>query len=457
MQKKQLIQLLGIVAVLLLLWWLWPISEAESAQAPSPPSDMGEQELVSAIQPIPNQSAVSLESGFTGELDQQDAMTASDAQISSRFQEAQTLASQGNHNAAIKILESLIDNHPKQVEPYINLASLLVEQGQFDQARKTLTQGLNANATYATLFSNLQKINGSLAVKAYRLAIDEDEKPPPSIELQAITKLNLSANNQQKIAQVLQQIESVGNQLDIANTELASRDKLLSDKNEELKRVNTQLTQTQQQLQTQEVARMQSSENSQVANATLQQELDLIKLQIKNLQRAHQSEVAKLSQQIDEQELFAANLKADTPQQLNQTEQQPKQDSVEQLAQNVADLAEKDQAVVIGLVKAWAKAWSAQQVDRYIAHYTSDYVPPESRLNHSQWVEQRELRLRNKSFIEVSVSEFGLELINGQYSVVFSQHYRSNTMDDVIRKQLKFTADEADWSQSKISSERVMR
>jgi hypothetical protein len=47
-------------------------------------------------------------------------------------------------------------------------------------------------------------------------------------------------------------------------------------------------------------------------------------------------------------------------------------------------------------------------------------------------------------------------MVDGNYSVSFAQHYRSNTLDDVIRKQLRFAADNEDWSKAKIVSEQIL-
>ena len=451
--NKQLIQVFGIVAALFLLWWLWPAGDTKDMQSKIL-SGGGERELVSAIQPIPDDNFVVSESKITGVLDQGDALLQADSQISSRFQNAITLASQGNRTAAIQILESLITNHPKLIEPYINLASLLADQGQLEQARETLVQGINANTRYATLLSNLQKVNGSLAAKAYQLATIEDERSATPIELQYASKLDFSADHQQKTVLALRQIEDIKKQLDLTNTKLASSDKLLSDKDNELLRVSTQLTQTQQQLQSQDDVSAQQSANTLAASSALQQELDKARLRIKNLQSEYQAEVASLLQQIEQQNTLAENPAANLSDQQAPVEQG--QDSAQPLAINAVDQTRKDQAAVIDLIKSWAKAWSTQQVDGYLEHYVSDYAPPGSSLSHSQWVRQRKIRLGNKSFIQVTVSDFNVQLVNGQYAAVFSQHYRSNTMDDVIRKQLKFSVDDGDWSQSKIVSEQVL-
>jgi hypothetical protein len=109
----------------------------------------------------------------------------------------------------------------------------------------------------------------------------------------------------------------------------------------------------------------------------------------------------------------------------------------------------------IGLVQSWAKAWSEQDVSAYVEHYGENYSSSRS-LSRARWLEQREVRLTNKSFINFEVSNFEVEDMGPQFSVIFSQYYRSNTVDDRVTKRLIFNKIGDDWSQSKILEEQVV-
>lgn len=111
---------------------------------------------------------------------------------------------------------------------------------------------------------------------------------------------------------------------------------------------------------------------------------------------------------------------------------------------------------VIERVKSWAADWSAQDVNGYVSHYTDNYTPPRGSLTHQQWLEQREIRLTNKSFINVDVSDFQGQRRGDKLVVTFSQHYRSNTVDDKIVKRLVFANNNLDWSNAKIVDEVVV-
>jgi len=110
-------------------------------------------------------------------------------------------------------------------------------------------------------------------------------------------------------------------------------------------------------------------------------------------------------------------------------------------------------AKAIERVQSWARSWAAQDVDAYVAHYREDYTPGTT-ISRQQWLEQRRVRLTNKTFIEVDVREFTVRDLGDQYSVTFTQHYRSNTVDDIIRKRLIFEKRDDDWTSAKIVSER---
>jgi hypothetical protein len=73
-----------------------------------------------------------------------------------------------------------------------------------------------------------------------------------------------------------------------------------------------------------------------------------------------------------------------------------------------------------------------------------------------QWLEQRQVRLTNKEFISVDVSNFEVEDMGSRFSVTFSQYYQSNTEDDRVTKRLLFNKSGEDWSQSKIITEQLV-
>ena len=107
---------------------------------------------------------------------------------------------------------------------------------------------------------------------------------------------------------------------------------------------------------------------------------------------------------------------------------------------------------IIETVKSWAQVWSKQDVSQYISFYAPDYSSRGK--NRTQWIADRKIKIGNKQFIEVKVSDFDQKLTNkGVILVSFSQSYRSDTIFDTVRKQLTFKNFPSGW---KIVNERII-
>ncbi len=104
-----------------------------------------------------------------------------------------------------------------------------------------------------------------------------------------------------------------------------------------------------------------------------------------------------------------------------------------------------DKAAAIAAVRRWAEAWSRQDVDGYLASYAASFQPPDG-LRRGEWMEQRRLRLRRPSFIEIGVSEVELRVLTpDRLAVRFQQDYRSDTFADRVLKTLELTRADGEW------------
>jgi len=156
--------------------------------------------------------------------------------------------------------------------------------------------------------------------------------------------------------------------------------------------------------------------------------------------------------------------------QLEKDNQQLSKDLTQALAKN-ADISAPDvstpvqvspqnqeieqNSIAIGLVKRWALDWSSQNVEAYVSNYADNYSSSRS-LSRAKWLEQRQHRLTNKTFINVQVSDFVVKDLGQQFSVTFRQYYQSNTVDDTVTKRLIFNKTDDDWSTAKIVNERLV-
>lgn len=102
-------------------------------------------------------------------------------------------------------------------------------------------------------------------------------------------------------------------------------------------------------------------------------------------------------------------------------------------------------AAIRGAVDAWARAWAAKDVERYLASYAPAFKPLEG-LSRKAWETQRRTRVGGPRSIEVSISEFELlKRDDGRATATFRQDYRSDRYQDSVRKALELVRDADRW------------
>lgn len=111
--------------------------------------------------------------------------------------------------------------------------------------------------------------------------------------------------------------------------------------------------------------------------------------------------------------------------------------------------AEEEKAVnrkaVESAIKSWANAWSAQDVDGYLASYGRQFVPPRG-LSRAAWEKERHIRLNKPRYIKVKLSNIKINLHGKDYAEVrFSQSYQSDTYGDKVSKEVLMRKVDGDW------------
>jgi tetratricopeptide (TPR) repeat protein len=110
-------------------------------------------------------------------------------------------------------------------------------------------------------------------------------------------------------------------------------------------------------------------------------------------------------------------------------------------------------AEILGVVNAWAKAWSAKDVDGYLAFYAKDFKTPGGEAR-AEWEKLRRQRISAPKSIEVTVGSPKVNAgADGQVSVTFRQGYRSDVINAAnTTKTLVLSYAEGRWL---IQQERV--
>jgi tetratricopeptide (TPR) repeat protein len=105
----------------------------------------------------------------------------------------------------------------------------------------------------------------------------------------------------------------------------------------------------------------------------------------------------------------------------------------------------QNRKAVESAAKSWANAWSAQDVDTYIASYAREFVPPK-RLSRKEWERERRVRLRKPSFIKVTLSDLKINLHGKDYAEMrFIQSYQSDTYGDKVKKEILMRKVDNKW------------
>ena len=108
------------------------------------------------------------------------------------------------------------------------------------------------------------------------------------------------------------------------------------------------------------------------------------------------------------------------------------------------EIAQNRKAVELA-VNNWANAWSAQDVDTYLASYGQEYIPAK-RLSRREWEKERRKRLLRPSFIKITLSNLKINLHGKDYAEVkFTQSYRSDTYSDKVKKEILMRKVEDKW------------
>jgi len=98
--------------------------------------------------------------------------------------------------------------------------------------------------------------------------------------------------------------------------------------------------------------------------------------------------------------------------------------------------AAQDPDAVLKAVNSWAKAWSDNDVDVYLAYYASDFQTPKG-VSRGDWESQRKMRIAKPRKIQVAIESPRVTFNeNGRVTVTFRQHYRSDALKVTSTKTL---------------------
>jgi tetratricopeptide (TPR) repeat protein len=96
----------------------------------------------------------------------------------------------------------------------------------------------------------------------------------------------------------------------------------------------------------------------------------------------------------------------------------------------------RDPDEVIKAVNEWARAWSGNDVNGYLAHYASDFQTPKGE-PRAKWESERKTRIAKPKKIQVLIEAPKVVFTeNNRVRVTFRQNYRSDTLNSSSTKTL---------------------
>lgn len=332
------------------------------------------------------------------------------------------LNNMGDKEAAKALFKRLTIQYPDRPEPFNNLAVIFAEEGKYPQAIETLQQAFSTHPSYAQVHSNLKELYATLASQAYSKALDLGESGTgPSLAMINRVPVSNLAGVDQELLIVNNQSTSSEQQQVAANSEAEAPAVATP------KPVATEVAEIEHEIKQPEVSAKTVEIETARAETTTIATPEVVDITSKSeSDTSTQAEPATVVQ--------AASATLPEVVDVNGSSQNPEQ-AVEQH------------------LNAWADAWGKQDVEQYISSYTS-YYRPNSRLNHSQWVAQRKVRVAKPKFIRIEIDSLSIKMLKPNVAqLTFEQRYQSDTYKDAVRKRVIMTKTNGEW---KIYKERSL-
>jgi len=310
------------------------------------------------------------------------------------FMRGVILVELGKRDEAIKAFTELTDKYPSLPEPYNNLAVLYADQGQYDKARKALESAIKTHPSYATAHENLGDIYARLASEAYDKALKLDTS---------------NSRAQNKLAMI---------------TDLFGG-----------KRAQAR------------PATAVPSATPPVSNAPVNPPA-AVAPPVATAPATNNPPVTETKKpavaEVKPQEVKPVETKPAEP---KVVESKP----VESKSADTKSDAQLERAV-LDAVNAWADAWAAQNVERYLNSYAKDFKTPAGE-PRKQWESTRRDRVSRPSKISVKLSNINVRLEgDSKAKVTFRQAYKATGLDANSNKTLNMVKEGGRWL---IQQERV--
>ncbi|MFZ5503825.1 MAG: L,D-transpeptidase Cds6 family protein [Pseudomonadota bacterium] len=110
-----------------------------------------------------------------------------------------------------------------------------------------------------------------------------------------------------------------------------------------------------------------------------------------------------------------------------------------------ANTADNKEQEIKDFVVGWVKAWSTQNVEKYLSAYASEFKP-ENGLSRQAWEKQRHHRLTKYKKIEIELTNLTVSTEKDTATVEFIQSFRGDNFSETgFRKRLVLKLQDTGW------------
>lgn len=380
----------------------------------------------------------------------------SDAQL--RFLKGMILVSQKRRTEAIEVFTQLANEAPDQAEPYNNLAALYAEGGDLDQARVALETALRKKPDFALAQENIGDLYAKLASLTYdQLLSVQKEHAAAHSNLETLVTIVGSVNRtlQTKAEEIrlaggdASALERLGHHyatLALFSYEKAERlapeTATLQHKRDALRQVAANYVESAPVIASAPASQADATAPAAEASAaTVTAEPASTDTKTVPLDNATAS--APEREPLAEQPAATPLVIPPTPEALLAANAKTP-DAQTWLLPPTSSSVQVLRREVLETVEQWAKAWSMRDTDRYLSFYSTAFKVPDGK-SRQEWENFRLARIKNKSYIEVSVQAPHVTMAGNVVRVKFRQHYVSNDFKEDIMKTLTLAKQGDKW------------
>jgi hypothetical protein len=330
-----------------------------------------------------------------------------------RFLKGVILAESGDAKAAADVFQRLTQDYPALPEPYNNLAVIYASEGHYDEARVALEKSIRTHPSYATAYDNLGDVYSKLASEAYDRAL----------------RLNASDAGASKKLMLVRELREPAQAAPLRLADASSATAAKPTPPAAAKSSPSVAP-------AQGVAVTPAQRAKTVASAPI----TVVPAPAASASPPKAVAAAAGSQPQADSPAASAGAKAASA---RAEEAKP---TIAAAKPPAAPSAKSDpETDILRSVRAWAQAWSKQDVDAYLSFYAAEFKTPHGE-SRADWEQQRRARVGGPSKIKVALRDIKVVRHDERHvAVTFQQAYRSDRFQGRTRKTLEMVRVGDDW------------